>query len=149
MEAKHTCRCKPATRPLYKDLGPSVRTMVLMVPNTPLYRMPATAAFSPWIWGHRLYSALLVVNVRKRFFCRCRRTGTWSLTLAVSRGNVTMSAMQAAAPALAIFTPSGGGTSDGLSPTMISAPGMTLCTTHGRSVNRARTRCPLTSRANH
>lgn len=46
------------------------------------------------------------------------RTDTCSLTLAVSRGNVTISAQQAASPALAIFTPSGGGTSEGLSPTM-------------------------------
>lgn len=37
----------------------------------------------------------------------------------MSRGNVTRSAKQAAAPALAIFTPSGGGTSDGLSPTIV------------------------------
>lgn len=34
-----------------------------------------------------------------------------------------MSAIQAAAPALAIFTPSGGGTSEGLSPTMFPAAG--------------------------
>lgn len=34
-----------------------------------------------------------------------------------------MSAMHAAAPALAIFTPSGGGTSEGLSPTMFDDTG--------------------------
>lgn len=50
---------------------------------------------------------------------------TCSLTLAVSRGNVTMSAIQAAAPALAIFTPKGGGTSEGLSPTMFPTAGTT------------------------
>lgn len=43
--------------------------------------------------------------------------------MAVSRGKVTMSAMHAAAPALAIFTPSGGGTSEGLSPTMFDDTG--------------------------
>lgn len=32
---------------------------------------------------------------------------------------MTRSAKQAAAPALAIFTPSGGGTSEGLSPTIV------------------------------
>lgn len=35
-----------------------------------------------------------------------------------------MSAIQAAAPALAIFTPSGGGTSEGLSPTMFPKTGV-------------------------
>lgn len=52
-------------------------------------------------------------------FCQICASDTWSLTLAVSRGNVTMSAIQAAAPALAIFTPSGGGTSEGFSPTIV------------------------------
>lgn len=46
---------------------------------------------------------------------------TCSRTLAVSRGKVTRSAMQAAVPALSTFTPKGGGTSDGFSPTMITA----------------------------
>lgn len=53
------------------------------------------------------------------FFFPLHKSYTWSLTLAVSSGNVTRSAKQAAAPALAIFTPSGGGTSEGLSPTIV------------------------------
>lgn len=67
------------------------------------------------------------INIRENivydnghFHCNSYWTDTWSLTLAVSRGNVTMSAIQAAAPALAIFTPSGGGTSEGFSPTMFT-----------------------------
>lgn len=47
--------------------------------------------------------------------CTCRRT------LAVSRGKVTKSAMQAAVPALKTFTPRGGGTSDGFRPTILTA----------------------------
>ena len=57
------------------------------------------------------------------FFFHC--ADTCSLTLAVSRGNVNRSATQAAAPALAIFTPSGGGTSEGFSPTMFPNTGVT------------------------
>lgn len=81
--------------------------------------------------GVKSQSARLVVNIRRKekphwwfiFFVHCW-VDTWSLTLAVSRGNVTMSAIQAAAPALAIFTPSGGGTSEGLSPTMVTNTGV-------------------------
>lgn len=131
--------------------------------------MPATAFFSPWIWGHTVHVVTAKNTTSHNSLCRldacwvknkpliywqswksnCSQsivptphcagysklkvasqyimllfvdsvfwTGTCSLTLAVSRGNVTMSAIQAAAPALAIFTPRGGGTSDGLSPTM-------------------------------
>lgn len=46
-------------------------------------------------------------------------TITWSLTLAVSRGKVTRSAMQAAEPALSSFTPRVGGVSEGFIPTMV------------------------------
>lgn len=65
-----------------------------------------------------------------RLFKYYNVTGTCSLTLAVSRGNVKMSATQAAAPALAIFTPRGGGTSEGLSPTMFPASERTDIHTH-------------------
>lgn len=41
-----------------------------------------------------------------------------------------MSAMHAAAPALAIFTPSGGGTSEGLSPTMFNNTGAKYANAH-------------------
>lgn len=51
-----------------------------------------------------------------------------------------MSAIQAAAPALAIFTPSGGGTSDGLSPTMFSTTGITGIHKHTETHKQSRER---------
>lgn len=102
--------------------------------------MPSTAVFSPCIWGgghsftklhkRRLVRDLIVslavltrgreeAWVESQVIADPLWADTWSLTLAVSRGKVTRSAIHAAAPALAILTPSGGGTSEGLSPTMV------------------------------
>lgn len=47
-EAKLICLWSPATRPLYRLFGPSVRAMVEMVPNTPRYLIEDWLA-SPWI----------------------------------------------------------------------------------------------------
>lgn len=46
IEEKHICLCSPARSPLYRFFGPSAFTMVMMVPNTPLY-----LAFWPLVNG--------------------------------------------------------------------------------------------------
>lgn len=47
IDANAICLCKPGTKPLYKDLGPSVLHMVLSVPNNPLYLADPATTISP------------------------------------------------------------------------------------------------------
>lgn len=96
--------------------------MVAMVPNTPRYftvePLPVAAEplVSPWICAMKVQATKVTrigfVFVTQEYFNTCSRT------LAVSKGKVSRSAMQAAVPAPTNFTAAEGGTSAGLNPTI-------------------------------
>lgn len=96
--------------------------MVAMVPNTPRYftvePLPVAAEplASPWICAMKVQATKVTrigfVFVTQEYFNTCSRT------LAVSKGKVSRSAMQAAVPAPTNFTAAEGGTSAGLNPTI-------------------------------
>lgn len=107
------CPAHPGTPPCWCCVGSSPRPgSVGCPPRHPALRAPAV----PTRWHCRGGSQRCGSSIRPWG----SRGFTCSLTLAVSRGKVQRSAMQAAVPALKNFTAAVGGTSGGFRPTMMA-----------------------------